>query len=133
MNSETLTKTENLWTGKWTKVNAKTFEVGEKTIVWECVERTTTTSSGIDGVNTIATFVDPETNENKIVLIANYRPPVEKYCVEWPAGLMDPGEDVKTTALRELFEETGYRANEADVQLVTTGGCLAAPFTNEMG
>lgn len=46
---------------------------------------------------------------------------------------MDPGEDVKTTALRELFEETGYRANEADVQLVTTGGCLAAPFTNEMG
>lgn len=78
MNSDTLTKTENLWTGKWTKVNAKTFEIGEKTIVWECVERTTTTSSGIDGVNTIATFVDPETSESKIVLIANYRPPVEK-------------------------------------------------------
>ena len=133
MNSDNLTNVETKWEGKWIRAVSRKYQVGEKEINWECIERTTRTSAGIDGVNVIATFNDPQTNEGKIILIANYRPPVEKYCIEFPAGLVDPGQDVKTTALRELKEECGYLATEEHVEYVTGSNCLAAPLINELG
>jgi 8-oxo-dGTP pyrophosphatase MutT (NUDIX family) len=33
-----------------------------------------------------------------------------------PAGKVDPGEDNKTAVLRELFEETGYRATDTEIE-----------------
>ena len=33
-----------------------------------------------------------------------------------PAGKVDPGEDNETAALRELFEETGYRATDSELE-----------------
>jgi 8-oxo-dGTP pyrophosphatase MutT (NUDIX family) len=46
--------------------------------------------------------------DNEIVLIRQFRPPTGRYMWETPAGLIDPGEDVATAALRELAEETGF-------------------------
>lgn len=46
--------------------------------------------------------------DNEVVLIRQFRPPTGKYMWETPAGLIDPGEDVATAALRELAEETGF-------------------------
>lgn len=37
-----------------------------------------------------------------------FRPAVEKVCIEVPAGLVDEGEGVEQSAVRELREETGY-------------------------
>ena len=37
-----------------------------------------------------------------------FRYPLNSWCVAFPAGLVDPGEDVLTCADRELQEETGY-------------------------
>jgi ADP-ribose pyrophosphatase len=37
-----------------------------------------------------------------------FRPPVDKVCIEVPAGLIDAGETPEQCALRELKEETGY-------------------------
>ena len=45
----------------------------------------------------------------RIVLIEQYRPPVDGPVLEFPAGLIDPGEAPEKTAVRELLEETGYR------------------------
>ena len=39
---------------------------------------------------------------------------------EFPAGKGDPGEDTKTTAIREYFEETGARILPKDLKLLMT-------------
>ena len=45
--------------------------------------------------------------EDRIVLIRQYRYSIGDYIYELPAGLVDPGEDFKITAVREMKEETG--------------------------
>jgi len=45
----------------------------------------------------------------EILLIRQFRPPAGKHLIEFPAGLVDPGETPEVTAVRELREETGYR------------------------
>ncbi len=46
------------------------------------------------------------------VLVRQYRPVIERWTLEFPGGLRDPGEDPEVTAARELKEETGFRASE---------------------
>ena len=43
-------------------------------------------------------------------MIKQFRYPLQKILLEFPAGHMDPGENMITTAKRELLEETGYSA-----------------------
>jgi ADP-ribose pyrophosphatase len=58
----------------------------------------------------------PLTDDGKIVLCEQYRPPVNKNVIELPAGLVgdegDKDESLATAAERELLEETGYEAGE---------------------
>lgn len=49
------------------------------------------------------------TPEDEILLIKEFRYPVNAWCVAFPAGLVEPGEDPACCADRELQEETGYR------------------------
>jgi ADP-ribose pyrophosphatase len=42
------------------------------------------------------------------VLVRQYRPPVDGYVVEFPAGLIDPGETPQEAGVRELREEVGF-------------------------
>ena len=46
---------------------------------------------------------------NRLILVRQYRPPVNRLTIEFPAGLVNPGESPEETAVRELREETGYR------------------------
>lgn len=45
--------------------------------------------------------------QNKLVLINQYRVPINKYIYELPAGLVDNNEDIENSVRRELKEETG--------------------------
>ena len=45
--------------------------------------------------------------KDRIVLIRQYRYPLGDYIYEFPAGLVEPGEDVREAGIREMFEETG--------------------------
>lgn len=54
------------------------------------------------------------TPNNTLLFVKQYRFGVEKPLLEFPAGLIEPNEDPKVTALRELEEETGYLANHIE-------------------
>jgi ADP-ribose pyrophosphatase len=43
-------------------------------------------------------------------IVRQYRPALERFTWELPAGLVDPGEDAAETCRRELLEETGLPA-----------------------
>jgi ADP-ribose pyrophosphatase len=53
-----------------------------------------------------------EGGELRVVLERQYRYPVERVMIEFPAGKLDAGESVWSCARRELLEETGYTAKE---------------------
>jgi ADP-ribose pyrophosphatase len=44
----------------------------------------------------------------RVLLVRQYRPPCDAPVIEFPAGLIDDGEEPADTAVRELREETGY-------------------------
>src|SRR5690625_854611 len=48
------------------------------------------------------------TKEKELILVEQYRKPLEQSILEIPAGKIEPNEDPEVTALRELEEETGY-------------------------
>ena len=52
------------------------------------------------------------TKNNLIPLVRQYRPAVEEYTLELPAGLVDEGEEPIETCRRELMEETGLVAKK---------------------
>lgn len=45
--------------------------------------------------------------DDKVVLVRQYRYPLGGYVYEFPAGLVEPGEDIAAAAVREMYEETG--------------------------
>jgi ADP-ribose pyrophosphatase YjhB (NUDIX family) len=49
--------------------------------------------------------------DGRIPIVRQYRPAMEAFTWELPAGLVDPGEDPATGCKRELLEETGYPAH----------------------
>lgn len=55
------------------------------------------------------------TKENKVVFVKQYRKPIEQVLLEIPAGKLEKGEEPKSAALRELEEETGYKANSLEL------------------
>ncbi|CAM3011848.1 NUDIX hydrolase [Hathewaya histolytica] len=54
------------------------------------------------------------TKENKILMVRQFRKPLEKVLLEIPAGKLEHNEDIKDCALRELEEETGFIAGELE-------------------
>lgn len=57
-----------------------------------------------------AVVVLPLLADGRVCLIRNYRSAVGQTLIELPAGTLEPNEDPRDTAARELEEETGFRA-----------------------
>ncbi len=54
----------------------------------------------------------PLLDDGRLVLERQYRWPMQRVMIEFPAGKLDPGEDPLACGKRELLEETGYTARE---------------------
>lgn len=59
-----------------------------------------------------AVVVVPLLDDGQVVLERQWRHPVGRVMIEFPAGKLDAGEDRLACAQRELLEETGYTARE---------------------
>lgn len=65
---------------------------------------------------------------DKIVLIRQYRYPIDGYIYEFPAGLVESGESYEKAAVRELKEETGL-----DLSIIETNEMFRRPFFTSVG
>lgn len=66
------------------------------------------------------------TEDNKFILIRQYRYTIGDYIYELPAGLIDSGENIYEAAMREFKEETGLSLHTYDMK-------LSRPFYSSAG
>ncbi len=72
--------------------------------------------SGNDGIREIAVHpggavVVPVKADGKFIMVSQYRYPLERSLLEFPAGKLDFKEDPEVCAFRELQEETGFKTD----------------------
>ena len=65
--------------------------------------------------------------KDKVVLIRQFRYPINSYVYEFPAGLVEPGEDMLDAGVREMQEETGLEFRPVDA------GAFSRPFFTTIG
>ena len=96
-------KSEKVYKGKIINLRVDTVELPDK----KYSKREIVEHPGSVGIVAI-------TEDNHMVLVNQFRKPVEKSILEIPAGKIEINEEPKETALRELYEETGYRAGNIE-------------------
>lgn len=103
-----------VWEGKYIRVTQQG--------TWEYVSRT----------RNVTAAVILAIDEGSVILVEQYRVPLGKRCLELPAGLVGDetaGEEIETAAIRELEEETGYRAE----RMIDLGRFHASPGMSSEG
>ncbi|KUI72135.1 putative Nudix hydrolase P35G2.12 [Cytospora mali] len=111
-----ITSIEDLPTteAKWVALKKITYtDQTGKSRTWESATRKTRSAkAGVDAVAIGNILLPPpartKTAPASTMLVIQYRPPLDSYTVEWPAGLVDQGEEAEAAAVREFKEETGY-------------------------
>lgn len=96
---------------KWLALETIDYDDEEgKPRKWDMASRTGKQAGSPDAVIIIPLLrnMGQPSSTTETVLVEQYRIPVRRRTVEFPAGLIDKGETAEQAALRELQEETGY-------------------------
>jgi ADP-ribose pyrophosphatase len=99
--TEVLVSAEPVWRGRFLDVRRDTVALPDGQL---------TTREHI--VHPGAVMMVPLLTDGRLVMERQYRHPMGRVMLEFPAGKIDPGEAPFACAVRELAEETGYRAAE---------------------
>ena len=99
--TEVLVSAEPVWCGRFLDVRRDTVALPDGQL---------TTREHI--VHPGAVMMVPLLPDGRLVMERQYRHPMGRVMLEFPAGKIDPGEAPFACAVRELAEETGYRAAE---------------------
>lgn len=113
----TITRVSDLSTEDARWVTLKKIEYIDqigKPRTWEVASRKTRGKAGVDAVAMGNVLLHPS-KPPSTMLVIQYRPPLDSFTVEWPAGLIDADETVEEAAVREFKEETGYDCRVLDV------------------
>jgi ADP-ribose pyrophosphatase len=105
---------ETVWEGR--------FIAAKRRGKWEYVART----RGVSAAVILAL------DDGDVILVEQYRVPLGRRCLELPAGLIgdgEEGEEAEVAAIRELEEETGYRAEH----MIDLGRFHASPGMSSEG
>ena len=62
----------------------------------------------------VSIFIQNE-DKSKLLLIKEFRYAVNNYVISTPAGLIENNEDIKSAAIRELYEEIGYTKDQINI------------------
>ncbi|CAJ1964915.1 unnamed protein product [Cylindrotheca closterium] len=123
---------ETVASTRWIKLEALTYtdETGQAR-PWNSVSRTTTQPNVADAVVIIPLLKSGEKMET--ILVEQFRPPVGKNTMEFPAGLIDKSETPEQAALRELKEETGFIGSSTSTvpTQVSRAVCMSPGLTDE--
>lgn len=122
MTKPTLTSLQETVVSKFISLYKATFKIGDNIKEYDFASRNTTLSNtglttktiGKKNANAVTIFVFNK-NKTKMLLIKEFRYPINDYVIASPAGLIDNNEDFKTAALRELYEEIGYTENQIKI------------------
>ena len=105
----------------WKRLSRKkVFEASDsKTVYLELFQDTVRTTNGrtlryTHYSSSDVVVVVPFLDASRIVMIQQYRYPLGKVLLEFPAGHVEKNESPLATAMRELQEETGYRAKKVE-------------------
>ncbi|KAI7894062.1 NUDIX hydrolase domain-like protein [Mucor mucedo] len=93
---------------------------------WERCVRKKPSPSAVDAVDIHAILLTPKP---EILLVVQYRPAIERYCIEFPSGLVDKDDPIDA-AQRELKEETGYTVPRDKILLTKTPLAYEPGLTN---
>lgn len=79
-----------------------------------------------------AVCVVGKTADDAVIMVREFRYSLNSWCIAFPAGLIDPSEDMYAAADRELREETGFRiAAGSAVHVLPQAGFSSTGMTDE--
>lgn len=100
---------------------------------WDAATRVTKRDNAPDAVMVVPIIKSRRSRTIETLIVEQYRPPLGKYTLEFPAGLVDEGETAQDAALRELHEETGYFGTVEDgcINIDEMQLCMSPGLTDE--